>query len=612
VVGKNVGVWVASNDGGETFPHGGTVPAFDSGDPSLAFAVSGAFYYAGIDTQCQNSGYQNPPAGGAFGVDCTGIARSTDNGVSFPINTTNPAVVCPRDDPNNPGTVANRCFPDQEHIAADRMNAGTGGGDQVYSTWRNFDATDQDAGLVCTQDSGVNWTAPFDLGPGSFFPRIAVGRDGFVYVVAYDGGNYRLWKFSSCANGLNLQLGFPVNVFARDPVVCPFAGHDRCDQNPSSQTVAVDDTNPNHVYFAVADADGTPNRDATIFVLDSLDGGQTWTRPAVRANVAVPGPRIMPWICTTGGDAYVTWFDRRAATPCRNGNCPGVQNDSTDFFAGRVGLDNGGNLVALEEFKISEVPHPWCGPINTPWPVPTRLGRNPPPGASEACSLQPQLGGVCCASGSLNANGDCPAGTTGPACDVSDDNPGTRCSTGQVCGGRSDGGAPRYGDYNGNACVGGRLFAAWPSGTSPPGVPPPTSGEGILFDAFLVDEVPLVSVPDGVDFGDVCGRGPFAAPLDVCNTGNENLLVEMITSSNARFDVTPPSSGFPVQISPDFCFPFEVNFRPNNRRRQTATLTISTNDPAQPSVDVTATGRKNNESCEEDSLAEAHRFERPR
>ena len=99
-------------------------------------------------------------------------------------------------------------------------------------------------------------------------------------------------------------------------------------------------------------------------------------------------------------------------------------------------------------------------------------------------------------------------------------------------------------------------------------------------------------VPGDLDFGEVCGRGPFEELLQVCNTGNENLLVESITSSNAQFSVTSPNSGFPVQISPDFCFPFEVNFRPEKRGHQTTTLTVSTNDPAAPSVEVTATGHR--------------------
>ena len=158
VIGQQ-SLFVTSNDGGQTFPFSGSVP-FERGDPSLAYGQSGNFYYAGID--------QTPGCGGTPLFGCaTGIARSTDNGQSFQF--LSQAVVCP-----NSG--AGACFPDQEHIAADRVNAAPGG-DQVYSTWRNFDATDQDAGLVCSQNSGQTgtWTTPFDLMGNSFAPRITVG-----------------------------------------------------------------------------------------------------------------------------------------------------------------------------------------------------------------------------------------------------------------------------------------------------------------------------------------------------------------------------------------------------------------------------------------------------
>ena len=59
------------------------------------------------------------------------------------------------------------------------------GGDQVYSTWRDFDGSDQDPALVCSQDSGTNWTAKINAGTGTK-PRIGVGQDGFVYVTAIE------------------------------------------------------------------------------------------------------------------------------------------------------------------------------------------------------------------------------------------------------------------------------------------------------------------------------------------------------------------------------------------------------------------------------------------
>ena len=161
--------WRTSQDGGQTFPFAGNINLGD-GDPSLAYGQSGNFYLAGISINCLP-----PDANGPNGYDCTGILRSTNNGQTFPFLSN--AVACPRNNPNPPPNLANRCFPDQEHIAADRFNAAPGGGDQVYSVWRNFDATDQDPAIVCSQDSGVNWTAPVDVDSG-FIPRVGVGQDG--------------------------------------------------------------------------------------------------------------------------------------------------------------------------------------------------------------------------------------------------------------------------------------------------------------------------------------------------------------------------------------------------------------------------------------------------
>ena len=369
VVGLQSRRYVSSNDGGATFPNVGR-PGAGNGDPSVAVGQSGDFYLAWIDSNC-GTNYQTfdvttLPAQ-PFGYDCTGIARSTNNGVSFQTNMVNPAVVCIGRAGTGGMDPAGACFPDQEHIAADPVNAGTGGGtnDQIYSTWRNFNSLNQNAGLVCSEDSGVNWTAPISLGANSFFPRITAGQDGFVYVAAYSGANYRLWKYSSCANGLNLQAGFPLNVAARTQYDCPFAGHDRCDQNPSSQTVAVDDTDPDHIYYAYAEdnAEG-PNRYSTIFVRDSSDGGETWNAgDVVQANDADNARRIMPWLCTTQGDAVVTWYEQASTAAA-------ATSDSTHHVGAQVGLDNANNLASKAEFTISEVSDPWC---NSGWPGGTRF-----------------------------------------------------------------------------------------------------------------------------------------------------------------------------------------------------------------------------------------------
>jgi hypothetical protein len=110
--------------------------------------------------------------------------------------------------------------------------------------------------------------------------------------------------------------------------------------------------------------------------------------------------------------------------------------------------------------------------------------------------------------------------------------------------------------------------------------------------AFQFDDcfVPVIQVPGSVDFADTCvGEAEFAT-LEVCNTGHQDLEVDPITSSDPQFAVTVPSSDYPVVISPDFCFPFEVTFTPAGPGPASARLTIPSNDRAKSSVEVTVSG----------------------
>ena len=549
VLGNNGRDFMFSNDGGRTFTQRAINPGFPAnGDPSLAWGPSGNFYYAFI-------GYpDNSAAAGNVQGCATTMTRSTDNGQTF--NFVNHAALCPF---TNPGM----CFPDQEHIAADRWNAAPGG-DQVYSVWRNFTpagAPPANCGgigggfvqvrMTCSADSGQNWTV-INAGNGDF-PRVTAGRDGFVYVVTWNGNNLEVNKFSSCAAGLAQQAGYPRVITSIGGFDCNLPGHDRCDQNPASQTISVDELNPNRVFVAYADTTAAGVNE-NVFVRASLDGGATWDAGRVAVvNAPVSGRRIMPWMCTVGGTAHVTWFDRRNATP--------MQNDATEFWGGSVSLDGGGTLTAGPDYKISTVADNWC---DSGWPCGTRSVAS-----AETCSVQPQLAGTCSVSGAR--------------CDFS-----TGCGAGGVC--QTGNGCPAYGDYNGAACAAGRVYAAWASGTSPAAITPASTDIDAFFSAKVVCCVPQIQVPGPVTFGNTCTGSSASATLNVCNTGKENLEVDDIESSNPRFTVTEPSSGYPVVISPDFCFPFQATFSPTTAGAQAATFTITSNDPVNRSVEVQATG----------------------
>ena len=124
-----------------------------------------------------------------------------------------------------------------------------------------------------------------------------------------------------------------------------------------------------------------------------------------------------------------------------------------------------------------------------------------------------------------------------------------------------------------------------------------TDGTTVVADSidpffFSVAESGHIEIPAGVAFGKVCIGSTGRATLNVCNTGDGNLTVSSISSSNPSvFAVTAPSAGFPIVISPGACFPFEVTYKPSGIGPQTGTLTISSDDPAHPSVNVQATGQ---------------------
>ena len=580
VIGSNAR-WSYSNDGGQTW----NTASVNGNDPSVAWGQSG--------------GAQGTFYGANIGTGATSMVTSTDGGANW-VAATNVYTCGQNGDP-----ACGASFPDQEHIASDRWNV-TAGGDQVYSAWRHVANPAGPWGIVCTQDSGNTWTANAYLAAGDF-PKPAVGPDGSVYVVYYDSGNIMLDKFASCENqGANSPMvnvsGFPVVVKSNATrVACPTPGLDRCNRRNTlaGMTVAVDDTDSNHVYVAYAlntnpgaagpTFEGSPVCsdqnlcNENIVVQDSLDGGATWLANADRTaviNTGVTARRFMPWLCVIDGTAHVSWYDRRAAFPSGGA----LSNNSlTDFYAGSASLDALGNLQSDGEFQVNELDteDAQCeaGSLTgTAGSWPTNVDRQ---GDSESCSQQVQLGGTCSGAGGTRCDfSDCGGAgvpSAGPPC---------LCAVGQTCD--VNRGWPKYGDYNGNACAAGRLYMTWASAVAPAAFPAPTNIDS-FFSQEVVCCVPQIQVPGNIDFGEACGLDQQKETLNVCNTGKENLEITSITG-DTQFAVTTPLSGFPVTISPDFCFPFEVTYDPEEIGDDTGVLTINNNDPVNPALEVGVSG----------------------
>jgi hypothetical protein len=413
---------MAANNGGVQNPRGG-----QDGDFSVAYGQSGTFYISELT-------YPDQPIMNRS----VGVATSS-TGQDFVLRSQ--AIYCP----------PNTCSVDQPHIAADRFNPGLNGKDQVYVVWQD------DSAITCSTQGGQDsangqpptWITPVPLAGAN--PRVTVGQDGLVYAISrpQDSRVIYLERFNSCNEGLQ-PIGMPQQVapWADDEArLCPLAGLDRCSRPLASPTVAVDDTDPSHVYLAFANTTVTGNED--IWVLDSTDGGQHF-QGQVKISPQVVAHRFMPWMCTTKGAAIVSWYDRSTATQ--------AQPDLTNYMAAAV-TGRSATLTAWQPVNVSGNPDPQCA-TRFPWGVDVSdnvaVSCNPPQ-FIDKCSVSNQE-----CSDSIKPPMQCPPGHT-CTCPLA----GEKC----VVTGAPGGGGPKYGDYSGNGCAAGKFFALWTSATTPPGIP---------------------------------------------------------------------------------------------------------------------------------------------
>ena len=408
-------------------------------DPSVTWTGAGKFYFSTM----------GPATNAVLGV-------STDNGASFREVTGKPA-----------RCTGKTCESDQPHIAGDRRP----GQDQLYIAWHEHPTRNDRlfAMVGCSTNSGATWTnkifeqATLPLFRFGFFPRVAVGSDGFVYVVAITGntgGDILLQRYSPCSQGLkplwhdSSGKSTPSKIASISGVHCDpgntVPGLDRCNDGNvlASPTIAFDSTHPKRVSVVYSN-ELSPHVD-TITVVSTNDITilqKDVPFPEVEyldmPGQAAVGERFMPWGCMAHGRFYAGFYDRRSQTS--------AHNDMTEYFV----ADNQGN-----EISVSGTADPQCG---SGWPD----GGNAR--ESEACSQQPQRAGFCLA---------CPAGSqVGDGCNIrpspSQDPPrcdysSPDCPLGTACirpaANRGNG---KYGDYTGIACANDAAFVTWTSSVSP-------------------------------------------------------------------------------------------------------------------------------------------------
>lgn len=417
-------------------------PTVTVGSPNASFKQT--IYFAQLEQAAP------PPAPGNNPTTAVGLYQSTDDGLTFnsagfPVNCSNAAAGC--------------VVPDQEHLIADRVNravTAAGSFDQLYLAWRNFTSATTNAhtvGVACSQDGGANWTTDLTtvVATGVDFPKISVGPDG-SFLVAYSissGATYSLQvqKWSSCASGFQ-----PSPKAATVKSVTEVTDMPGLDRTPfGNYAPAFDDSDGSAQTIFVVYANEASAGNDDIHVAESRDGGTTWARDSIVSTVGT-GRKFFPWICSTVGKKFVTWYDRRGGTT--------AAPDLTAYFRSSVFDNASASSVGIgPEINVSGVNDAQCAPGFS----------NGVRGAIEetGCPSLPAgfiQGGTCqCAPG----NTPPPACGGGAACDFRAAAP---CANPRdTCQPAPGAGVPKYGDYNGAACALGTLYTAWASATPPKG-----------------------------------------------------------------------------------------------------------------------------------------------
>jgi hypothetical protein len=160
------------------------------------------------------------------------------------------------------------------------------------------------------------------------------------------------------------------------------------------------------------------------------------------------------------------------------------------------------------------------------------------------------------------------------------------------------GGTPDYGDYNENhqACDANHLYVTWSSQVSPPGITPASNDVDVFF--AVVNNLPNAQAQGSLAYGSVAvnpvGGEPGSQDLsfDVLNSGDAPLTVNSVTcnSGNCSDFSVLPNPPTPVIISGGGRATFTVRFDPTAAGSRSATIRVSTNDPDQPTIDLSATG----------------------
>lgn len=323
VAGANIDNVFHSSDGGATW----TIDVLNDeingvwGDPAIFTDTAGNFYFSHL---------ANPPQNGNW-VDRIVFSKSFDGGATWSGGT-------------HTGLNGIK-VQDKEQSAVNKAN------NEIYVTWTQFDnyesTAPQDSSLILfskSTDGGQTWSTPkrisaqagdcLDSDNTVEGATPAVGPNGEIYVVwAWSNGLY----FTKSLDGGNTWL--PHEIFISSmPGGWDYniTGLYRCNGLP----VTLTDNNGTIFVNWTDQRNGTTDTD--VWLIKSVDGGQSWSVP-VRVNDDAPGKQqFLTWmsIDPVTNNIFCVFYDRR------NYN----NSDSTDVYLARSA--NGGN--SFTNYKINE------------------------------------------------------------------------------------------------------------------------------------------------------------------------------------------------------------------------------------------------------------------
>jgi hypothetical protein len=359
-----------SADGGNTWANthlqypinpfsAGGAPFLDMFDPTVCIDDSGHVFVGQISTD------YNWGAGPASGLY---VHKSTTGGVTWQT----PVQVSADNAPvSNPDTAYR--LNDRDQIAADKYSMSPYH-NNIYITWI------KDRGWNMPQPWGDIYFSYSTNGGNSFsaaqrinawannmgnMPTLDVAKDGTVYVVWMDydvqtGGTGTIFLDKSTDGGVT----FGPDIFVTNVNLPPLNMNFNTDARAKGAAVVkVMPSNPNELYIVFAEAvDPTGLDEADIFLIKSIDGGNTWSAPMKINDDATSCDQILPWMyIKPNGTIDIAWYDRR--------------NDPTDmmwdiYFTASI---DGGNTFAPNT-QVNSIP--FVTPA--PWKVPDKwMGEYP-------------------------------------------------------------------------------------------------------------------------------------------------------------------------------------------------------------------------------------------